>query len=572
MNHQCNAQLSGKPRNRFGLSGMGGHLKCPSRSGRGRVLHLESLEERRLLSVVSWINSAGGAWEVGSNWSNGAGPGASDDVSITGVTGTITHSTGTDTVHSIEASAPITLSGGKLSVVGSFSDSSAVTLAGGTLANANIAEGTTLVAASSTSSLDDVTLSGLLNMQSSAFAVGVVRVTDTAHTGAGLTLQSGSVLMDAYTGLTFAGTQTLAGSGTVTAYYSSVIGLSDTNQTLTIAAGITLKSSGASLDVGSNTLLNQGTLSGDGSVGAGSGFTINGTNWVNDGTIQAINDGTVTLAGSWTNSGTISLNSGTVNLRGTLTRAALGTVSRDVANPGTLNLVGTLNLASQTLEAAIGALTLAGGTINGGIVSDTVLVTSSGTNTLNDVTLSGLLHLLSSAFTLGTVQVSDTAHTGAGLTLQNGSILMDAYTGLTFAGTQTLAGSGTVTAYYSTVIGLSGTDQTLTIAPGITIASNGSLDVSNSTLINQGTLSSVGSVGVFTVNGTNWVNDGTIQAINSGTVTLAGSWTNSGTMKADGGTMNANGSGSNSGTMRQRRHPDRSCRQLHQYRYPGGEW
>ena len=59
-----------------------------------------------------------------------------------------------------------------------------------------------------------------------------------------------------------------------------------------------------SLDVGANTLVNQGTLSGDTTVGPGGGsMTINGTNWVNDGTIEAIIGGPVTLTGSWTNSG-----------------------------------------------------------------------------------------------------------------------------------------------------------------------------------------------------------------------------------------------------------------------------
>ena len=90
--------------------------------------------------------------------------------------------------------------------------------------------------------------------------------------------------MDPYTGLTFVNTQTLAGSGTVSRQYGSGIGLSGTDQTLTIAAGITIKSSSASLDVGANALVNQGTLSGDTTVGPGGGsMTINGTNWVNDG-------------------------------------------------------------------------------------------------------------------------------------------------------------------------------------------------------------------------------------------------------------------------------------------------
>jgi RHS repeat-associated protein len=527
----------------------------PRSERRWSRLMLEPLEERLLLATVTWTNPAGGDWDTTGNWSTGALPGPADDVVIGTLNSgaSVTHARNTTAaVNSITAHSPITLSQGTLQVKGALSDSSDVSLTGGTLQKATIAAGTALLA-NYTSTLDDVTLSGLLHIVSSFLGAGTVQVTDTADTGAGLTLNGGSILMDPYTSLTFAGTQTLAGSGTVTAAYSSGIDLSGSNQTLTIAAGITIKSSGASLDAGGNSLVNQGTLSGDASVGPGGGFTINGTNWINGGIIEAIQGGAVNLSGSWTNRGTIHLSNGTVNLGGTLTRATLGTVSRDVANPGTLNLTGTLNLAAQTLEAALGPLTLAGGTINGGTVSDTLLA-DRGTNTLDDVTLSGLLHIVSSFLGAGTVQVIDSANTGAGLTLNGGSILMDPYTSLTFAGTQRLAGSGTVTAAYSSGIDLSGSNQTLTIAAGITIKSSGaSLDVGSNSLVNQGTLSGdagVGPGGGFTVNGTNWVNDGTIQAINGGTVTLTGSWTNLGTIEVDGGTLNANGIGSNSGTMR----------------------
>ena len=92
-----------------------------------------------------------------------------------------------------------------------------------------------------------------------------------------------------------------------------------------------------------------------------------------------------------------------MNLSGTITPATLGTVSRDATNPGVLNLVGTLNLGSQTLDSTIGPLTLAGGTINGGTVSDTLLASN---GTLNDVKVSGLLHIV------GSLQVTDTAGTG----------------------------------------------------------------------------------------------------------------------------------------------------------------
>src|SRR5271157_2474038 len=115
-------------------------LAAQHRRGR-RFLLVEALEDRTLLSQVSWINASGGDWDTPGNWSSHAVPGASDDVVINSLNAgaAVTHSQNTtDTVNSITAAAPITLSGGTLSVAGAFSDSSAVSLSGGTLANATV--------------------------------------------------------------------------------------------------------------------------------------------------------------------------------------------------------------------------------------------------------------------------------------------------------------------------------------------------------------------------------------------------------------------------------------------------
>lgn len=45
-------------------------------------LLIEPLEDRRMMAVVNWINAAGGAWNVGSNWSTNSVPGIDDDVVI----------------------------------------------------------------------------------------------------------------------------------------------------------------------------------------------------------------------------------------------------------------------------------------------------------------------------------------------------------------------------------------------------------------------------------------------------------------------------------------------------------
>jgi len=136
-----------------------------------RRLWLEVLEDRIAPATVTWTNLAGGDWSKVGNWSTGALPGSSDDFVIptpnSGVF--VTHSQNVaDTAKSLTASAPFTLSGGTLTVTantntGNFSDGSAVRLAGGTLANANIAAGTN-VTATGKSTLTRVMLAGTLSI------------------------------------------------------------------------------------------------------------------------------------------------------------------------------------------------------------------------------------------------------------------------------------------------------------------------------------------------------------------------------------------------------------------------
>src|SRR5262245_47358492 len=83
---------------------------------RPRARIFEQLEDRALLSEVPngiWINPNGGAWEVASNWTNNAIPGPNDDVKINfGGAVTITHGSGSDTIHSLFSLAHVVLSGG----------------------------------------------------------------------------------------------------------------------------------------------------------------------------------------------------------------------------------------------------------------------------------------------------------------------------------------------------------------------------------------------------------------------------------------------------------------------------
>jgi hypothetical protein len=68
-----------------------------------RRVGLETLEPRRVLSSVSWTGGGDGhSWGDTANWSSGALPGATDDVTIS-VAGplTITHASGSDSIRSI---------------------------------------------------------------------------------------------------------------------------------------------------------------------------------------------------------------------------------------------------------------------------------------------------------------------------------------------------------------------------------------------------------------------------------------------------------------------------------------
>src|SRR5262249_28100134 len=85
----------------------------PPRRPRALPLSLELLESRVVpTNQVTWVGGATGSWGLASNWSDGTVnrlPTASDDVSI-GAGITVTHSTGTDAVHSIVDQGSLTLS------------------------------------------------------------------------------------------------------------------------------------------------------------------------------------------------------------------------------------------------------------------------------------------------------------------------------------------------------------------------------------------------------------------------------------------------------------------------------
>src|SRR6516162_6988140 len=93
-------------------------------------LGIEPLEPRQLLSSAQWTSATSGAWDVGSNWSTGQVPGSSDDVviDVNSATPTVTIGSGDQSVHSLMASDPLSITGGSLTVAANSTISDGLTM------------------------------------------------------------------------------------------------------------------------------------------------------------------------------------------------------------------------------------------------------------------------------------------------------------------------------------------------------------------------------------------------------------------------------------------------------------
>ena len=329
----------------------------------------EAMEDRTMLATVLWMNAAGGDWEVPGNWSTDQLPEPQDDVVINALNpgAIVTHSQNvTDTIHSLTAAAPITLSGGELdlsggtSTAGLLSDSSPFSLGGGTLSLANVQAGTTLTASGPGATLDQLTLGGSLFVSSTA-----IRVTG------GLTFANGAqanVGDASHTGeMDFQGDQSIGGNGTFnfgSGGSSGEGGILSILGNVVVGPGITVHGTNGTINIQTGGLLNEGLIDSDG----GGTLTVSGspgTSWTNapSGTLNA-DGGTLTLGDAWNNAGTIGVTNSTLNLGGSFSTAGLGSYTR---TGGTINLTGTLENTGATLilDAATGSWNLEDGTLEG---------------------------------------------------------------------------------------------------------------------------------------------------------------------------------------------------------------
>jgi hypothetical protein len=269
---------------------------------------------------------------------------------------------------------------------------------------------------------------------------------------------------------------------------------------------------------------------------------------VNTGTLEAINSGpfltVLQLSGKYENAGgTIQADMG--NSRVVLAGATVngGVLSAASATSGFQALAGTaVNNASITIASGAAGSFLNGSSLSAGTVAmsgsgrlsleqgvtvnnTSIMGTSTGTIdipigtvttgttvTMNNVSLSGQVHVGASSLTLG------------GTITNNAAMNIDSPGGCGFGMSSdlTLAGNGTMNfAAPVAFLGLgSGPSHTLTNGPGHTIAGRLFLGVGTIAIVNHGTITANQLGASLTVNPTAFSNDGTMLAGNHGALLL----------------------------------------------------
>jgi hypothetical protein len=346
--------------------------------------------------TVSWTGPTSGDWSTTSYWSIGSLPGAGDDVTIPSGT-TVTHSTGSDSIHRLTVQGSLVISGGTLSV-GATSTAANLTLSGGTLtgAGAITVSGSFSWSGGVQSGSGSMTISSsatfTLNSSSSALTLSgrTVNNAGTANwTGSGaLQLNAGaswnnSGLFNAQNNasITTSSSATFSNSGTFrksvgtgSTTFGSGASFTNTGQvdlqtgTLSLGAGSSSGTmslaSGTTLSfTGGFTLTNASTITGSGSVVFSSGTnTLGGSITASSVTIQsgATVSGSATITSSVTNSGTIYIGgpgaTGQLTINGNFTQTSQGILNMEIAGltaatqfdqlaiSGTATLAGTLNV------------------------------------------------------------------------------------------------------------------------------------------------------------------------------------------------------------------------------------
>ena len=336
--------------------------------------------------------------------------------------------------------------------------------------------------------------------------------------------------------------------------YDAGLGVSGTN-TLTIGENATVNLNERYAHIssdqyfgGTGTVINQGTITADGTVQRGTYRYINPDIFINQGIVEAVNGGSLQInSANWNNTdGTFRVDgTSTLSLQGNFTD--LGTID-NTAN-GTVYLEGTLDNNDDVLviDETANKLTLNGGVITGGEIVESggqLLFANNSNNRLSGVTVTGDLNL--NSINNSRVRLQNGANfTGDANVGYGGDLIIE--DNLTLDNT-TINLNG-----YDAGLGVSGTN-TLTIGENATVNLNERYAHISSdqyfggtgTVINQGTITADGTVqgGTYRyINPDVFINQGVVEAINGATLNLDQGWSNAaGTLRVDGtSTLNLQG-------------------------------
>lgn len=544
-------------------------------------------------AAAFWTKSGSGNWEDGSNWStaplvpdNGNG-GATYDVTISSSTRTFVVLSTDVTIDNftLDIADALTLNGGTLNVQGTASltrgvfevwgnDDSSYTsaaISGGTWNVSNNA----LLTISGTTRLERAAINGAIHiLDANPFpALPVMVDADTTFTtahlegvNAGLTFASSSQ--------PFSGTILFSGAarGERTVSLSSIGAAGAIRTAADLSNGSYVS---GSFDryvnrVGGDNLVNNGMISSQTEFQT---VSVDGSNFINCGNLQAINGGILNLTGTWANEGTISVGANsTLNLGGTFNTAGGSGTFNNTAG-GNVIITGTvLNTGNTiTLNSSTGSWTMSGGTIQGGALNLTdgsnLYLDSNDLNFLNGVAVTGDGLRLESG---------GRARIGGGATFTSAH-LAGSYSALGFAPGQTVTGTIWLEggAFGGRNVAMDGHDGTLTIGASGAIRTGADLRPSyenpfgddpsdriggtapptgspsefpgwtgtpyggNMTLINEGLISAETANTTLKISAVNLTNNGTLQAANKGVLKiLTNQWTNTGAIQAsNGGTV-----------------------------------
>ena len=494
--------------------------------------------------LFDYTSDSHGYWHDGALWSQGVAPnGALDVVTIdrpdADPTVTYNGTSGTSQIKSLTSSEAIVLSGGTLEILDTANLSGSFSLTGGTLQGGVVTTNVGLdVNYASGNTIDTLSLEGDLKLESNQDRITI--------TG-GLQLDGTIVATGKDALIYFEGTQSLSALGGGTSMLSMTGSYSAPDYArvfatgggvLTIDSGVTVEGKGYLDSSGTGSAIhNEGTIHANAS---GTMYIVPDT-FVNEsgGTLQIDSGSGLTLGGeSWDNQGTLNLDGGTLTLATDFTTANINQGSLTRAAGSTVKLTGNLDNTGAVLDG-IGEIHLSGGTITGGTSLVDIHATYETDEVIDTLSLEGDLKLESN---------QDRITITGGLQLDGTIVATGKDALIYFEGTQSLSALGGGTSMLSMTGSYSAPDYArvfatgggvLTIDSGVTVEGKGYLDSSGtgSAIHNEGTIHANASGTMYIVPDT-FVNEsgGTLQISGGSALSLAAtSFENHGGISLTGG-------------------------------------